>query len=388
MSIPNQAIVVFDRYETPSIKDYEHKSRENYSQPIKIPNRATERGNFIQDFKNIDFKNALVEFFIHDWAKDDRSSIIRNKTLFLSYDKCYKYTASGEKVSRSIIPSLLSRQIGADTRVVLHATNVYETISGTQIPKPVKILIKAADADILIIMLGNMYKQLNPNNEIWMEAGGGRRAKRFINISEMHQTLNSTHDVCRALPGFYAFTGNDFNPSFYRIAKKNPFGILEKDPEILQAFTDVSGIVIETQNYDEFIKSALFKHFEKYVCRLYTFQWLDDVDEARYRIFDKTYNLKNNLEILKVDVKNVDLCNFPPCKSQLYKHILRTGYITHYWQTAHTCEVLDVDPTHYGWIKKLDNGIESLDFDWFHGKQFPDLVDIEITEVFEKINRT
>lgn len=137
--------VIFDRYESPSIKDNKHKLRQNYSQSIKIPKRSTECRDFAKDLKNIEFKKALVEFLIDDWAMNDRASIIRQKTVLLSYDKCYQYMAVNKRVTRTIIENLTSNQLAVDTRIILHATNVYEMENDKAEPRRAIILIKAAD---------------------------------------------------------------------------------------------------------------------------------------------------------------------------------------------------------------------------------------------------
>lgn len=210
--------IVFDRYESPSIKDYEHRLRKSYDEPFKIVNRQQVRqSTFTEDLKNIKFKQALVEFIIQDWRQPDRFDIIQNRTVYVNYEKCYKYTASEGMVNCEECDDLTTNQLEADTKIVLHACSIYELCDENK-PRSVRILIDAADTDILIIMLANMKNLANYSNEIWMRAGAGR-TRRNINISEMYQKL--TPEVCQALPAIHAFSGCDFNPCFYRIGKKN-----------------------------------------------------------------------------------------------------------------------------------------------------------------------
>lgn len=183
-------------------------------------------------------------------------------------------------------------------------------------------------------------------------------------------------DICSALPGIHAFSGCDFNPAFYKIGKVTPLKVARSDPEFINAMINISDVVKEKQNYCDFVQSQIFKTLETYLCRLYGFRQLNDVNEARYRIYDKTYNVNKDLEILKVDVKNVDACSFLLCRGELYKHVLRAGFIANMWQTAHVADVSDARPTDYGWTQIVENGIDMLDFDWFEGNQYPDMVDI------------
>ncbi|GFU50298.1 uncharacterized protein TNCV_301311 [Trichonephila clavipes] len=83
--------IVFDQYLTPSIKDCEHLRRNETASTVSIgPNRIRHH-NFAGELKNSQFKEALVKFFIDHWANDNMHPFIGNKTIYLSFDKCYSY---------------------------------------------------------------------------------------------------------------------------------------------------------------------------------------------------------------------------------------------------------------------------------------------------------
>ena len=67
---------------------------------------------------------------------------------------------------------------------------------------------------------------------------GRSKTQRIIYINELHSSLSP--NVCKALPGFYAFTRCDYNPSYFRKAKARPFQILSSSTELLDAFSKLS----------------------------------------------------------------------------------------------------------------------------------------------------
>lgn len=75
--------LVFDRYFTPSIKDTEHRLRENVeSMDFRIAGlRQVRPSDFAKELKNIRFKEALVKFSINHWSEQEMARIIGDKTI-------------------------------------------------------------------------------------------------------------------------------------------------------------------------------------------------------------------------------------------------------------------------------------------------------------------
>ncbi|KYQ51488.1 hypothetical protein ALC60_09361, partial [Trachymyrmex zeteki] len=86
------------------------------------------------------------------------------------------------------------------------------------------------------------------------------------------------------LPAFHAFTGYDFNPSFYT---------LRNSAKIEQ----------------------VFQVLEQYVCRLYNLKKIDSVNEGRLAIFSSTYEAKKSSEQFRKAI--IDASCLPPCKAEL-----------------------------------------------------------------------
>ncbi|KAK0076195.1 hypothetical protein PV325_005760 [Microctonus aethiopoides] len=102
--------IIFDKYETPSIKDYEHylRNEENIQYDVRKENKGP--AEFIKLLRSRNFKEKFVEFLIENWATDEMILLITVKTVKLNYDKCYVYEVSmvSEKSKKSLTTILLA----------------------------------------------------------------------------------------------------------------------------------------------------------------------------------------------------------------------------------------------------------------------------------------
>lgn len=85
-------------------------------------------------------------------------------------------------------------------------------------PSRSKILAKANDTDVLIILLGIMYKI--PNMEIWLASTISKKDQNCINCTKLSSKLGVT--LCLALPAIHAFY-NKYKVAFQSIIKKYDF---------------------------------------------------------------------------------------------------------------------------------------------------------------------
>lgn len=92
-------------------------------------------------------------------------NLIKNKTIYLNYDKCYKYEVRNLIINKTIEETLTTNHLKADTKIVLHLCQV------NTFTVPSNILVKANDTDVIIILLGNMMNLLQKENIIWMNVG-------------------------------------------------------------------------------------------------------------------------------------------------------------------------------------------------------------------------
>lgn len=88
--------VIFDQYFTPSIKDYEHSQRFESAQlefTITGPEQVRP-SDFAKELKNLNFKKALVDFFISHWATDEAVPFIQNKIINVNFRQCHSFTVN------------------------------------------------------------------------------------------------------------------------------------------------------------------------------------------------------------------------------------------------------------------------------------------------------
>lgn len=77
----NQVVIVFDRYFSPSSKDFEHTLRGSTNEKdycISGP-QQTRTTDFAKAVKHFKFKEVLVKFLIEHWAEQEMTSIIGDK---------------------------------------------------------------------------------------------------------------------------------------------------------------------------------------------------------------------------------------------------------------------------------------------------------------------
>lgn len=136
-------IITFDRYFSPSIKDYEHSLRDVHKkQPYTI--RSKDRTDFFVELKNVYFKQALVEFFIRDWASNHLTAFMNNKVLYLNFDKCYRYESINYEMLVIQVDALsCPLHEEADTKMVFHVC---------QLTEEANVTIRCSDTDVLIII--------------------------------------------------------------------------------------------------------------------------------------------------------------------------------------------------------------------------------------------
>lgn len=230
-------------------------------------------------------------------------------------------------------------------------------------------MIKASDTDILIILLGNIYKL--ETLEIYFSTVGSKyNIMKIINCNELAKTLGDL--VCRALPGFHAYTGTDYTACFYKKGKVKPFKELLNNNEIQEVFANLN-TMNELNNFKN------METLQKYTCKLYGIN-CNNVNDARLFIFQNKFASISVAEYFIKNVKKFDSTQIPPCWKSLKQKILRTIYITSMWQNATEVNCVNLIPEQCGWT--IDNNkIEPL---WFEGDPTPllveDILEVEIDD--------
>lgn len=345
--------IIFDKYDTPSIKDYEHDLRgeDNVQYDVRKENKRP--AEFTKLLRSRNFKEKFVEFLIEDWTRDEMVLLMTETTVKLNYDKCYVYEVSGEgKIKKSIDNNLTCYHEEADTKIVFHIC---------QLNSNYRVRVHCTDSDIPVIMLAN-FKYLKEDIHITVDLSTGKK-KLYLDINEIHAKLGE--QLSRSLAICHIFTGNDYNPAFYRKGKKRPFDILKKNTKFQEAF-----IQLHSGRAELTTSSEVFRVLEEYVCRLYTLKTKSDVNKGRYELFEKSYKCNNQDEtIVKKKIVGYDPSVLPPTKQELLQQIKRTSYISSIWCNAHMRSPTEKSPENCGWAL-MDDKYHHY---WFDGPHSPSL---------------
>lgn len=156
----------------------------------------------------------------------------------------------------------------ADTRIIYQVS---------KIPYECDVTIRCSDTDILIILLGNMA-HINSNVTLNLHVGTGY-TQSDINITQLYKTLGA--DLASSLPAYHAFTGCDYNPAFYGKGKNRPLKLLIQSTKFMKAFAHL----VQYPNCND----SVFDTIEEFVCRMYSFNNTNKVNEARVATFYKAY---------------------------------------------------------------------------------------------------
>ncbi|GFV54533.1 uncharacterized protein TNCV_2443851 [Trichonephila clavipes] len=94
-----------------------------------------------------------------------------------------------------------------------------------------------------------------------------------------------------------------------------------------------------------------------------------NVNDVRFYLFSKTYQSKK-LDNFEKKCRSFDSSSLPPCKTELYQHLLRVRYVTKFWRNVHLKNPSSLSTLASGWSVNDDK----YDFVWIAGEQFPSSV--------------
>ncbi|CAH2109151.1 unnamed protein product [Euphydryas editha] len=344
--------IIFDRYLTPSIKHCERKNREEINIPYTIHGPLQPRPtNFSESLKNFHFKEALVKFLADFWENDYFSLTLLNKVVFITVgEECFSYRVEGDHVIKTKETNLSCQHEEADTRIMYHISKA---------PAETKVLVKANDTDVLIILLGNIHKVADM--EIWLAGTKSKKTKKdvsCINCTQLAAKLGPT--VCRALPAFHAFTGCDYSAAFYNKGKVRPFKIFLPNNNFQTVFASLT-------NISDIFNDQKMSVVQEFTALMYGVKKCTSVNKARYHIFQKKYSAMKIKENFLKKVTSFDSKLIPPCWKSLKQKILRTIFINCMWQNATEPRCVKFNPEEYGW-SVIDGNFKPT---WFIGDPTP-----------------
>ena len=146
--------------------------------------------------------------------------------------------------------------------------------------------------------------------------------------------------MCKALPGFHAFTGCDTTSAFSFKGKIKPYKILLKDKSALEACAELGTNEVAT--------AVLVQKLENFACRIYGDKGKGDrsINHLRccqFQSRSKTYASRKTKQTPTqhrskdnvLDEQNqIDISSLPPVKESLILHINRANFQTRIWRKA------------------------------------------------------
>ena len=174
---------------------------------------------------------------------------------------------------------------------------------------------------------------LENNVQIFIDNGSGKNRKLLeLNLCDL------TDQQKKSLVRMHAFTSNDYVTSFLRKGKQLCWRFVCNN----QTFLDLFGRL--GTRTDIHLTEEMYDGFEKYVCRIYGEKRIEDVNDARSKIFWSKLNKEN---------KVIDISLLPPCKNSLRKHTKRANCIARMLRKAVTPVMSLDDPKYHGWLLNL-----------------------------------
>ena len=149
------------------------------------------------------------------WALLKYAQRLQDCQLFVCHEcSCPRLTSSdGLQVLSNDVPELQCCQEEADTRLFLHAKHASD--AGSTV-----VIVRSPDTDVAVI---GCFLASQVTAQLLLHTGTKHR-RRYISLSAVAERLGT--DVCRALPGFHAFTRCDSTSAFSGRGKKNGFNLL------------------------------------------------------------------------------------------------------------------------------------------------------------------
>ena len=184
---------------------------------------------------------------------------------------------------------------------------------------------------------------------------------RFLNLTEISRCLGPS--LCKALPGFHAFTGSDYTSAFFQKGKLKPFSYLSASDEFQNAFANLS---------EHRPGARTLEVLKKFLCKLYKGKAKDtNINKLRFQTFFRTFGPSTCSKKPFDKMKGLDPKSIPPSQSEILTHIARSAYVARMWANANKIEQ-ELPTPNDGWchIQKA-TGEVFYDVQWFKGPQMP-----------------
>ena len=347
-----------DDYHENSIKSLELKRRageaehevlvlsgENMKRPLDFK-------LFLQTGVNkIAFCKLLLQIFRADYTV---KRLAGRNFVFVVQGKVYQLDSDGISTHVTELKQFYSNQEETDSRIIVYLKLV------ASVNEKGTVIIRSPDSDVFILLL---YYSNKFTLRLLLDTGSGD-SRRLIDISELGKDIGE--DLCKALLGFYVFTGEDTNAAFRGMGKVRPYKKLLANPKYLRTFRKLG------KHWE--VASDLYKELEEFCCIMYNTPRTKSIDTVRYMKLKAMVGKSK-----KLTMKKIDITRLPPPSRCLKQHIKRVNYRSAQLKRSHI-NVFEMPlATGHAWVQ---DG-EVLVPDWSDGPTIPDSLD-ELAQLSEE----
>ena len=300
------------------------------------------------------FNEALVTFLVDYLENNNSARILGSKKLIDSNgDTCYSFISQEDRMVKSEEVTYYAKHKEADTRMIYHIVHL---------PSGTIVVMRTVDTNVVVIALGCLH-QLQ-DKRIWVESGiqSKNNLRRYISINQLFHQLGEP--LCKALPFYHTFTGCDYTSLFNRKGKIKPFKLLEKNPELQEAFLNL----LHSEGISDDIKSII----TSFVCQMYGRKKANSVDQASLEIFvTKHRPKKRSASLNQFQTKKLDSSIMPLCFKVLHQKVKQCIYVASIWLNTLRMEPTPHLPTSFGWTLDEDG---TYCIKWCEGDVAPKIV--------------
>ena len=264
MAAKKNFIFSTDCYEDDSPKNQMRQLR-GMSEKLLVSKAAQRRPlewkSFLMNHEN---KLRLFQLIKEVWATSGANRLERCQlAITVVKGDAFKFTVQHGGVLVEHLHELSSNQEETDTRVVLYLKYI------EAMGYPVAV-VRTPYTDIFMILLH--YVASFSTITVFIDLGVGE-SRKVINVTAVAGVYGQ--DYCTALLGLHIFTGKDTTSAFKGKGKKGPLKILQSNPRYQNTF--------KMLGEDWTVSEALYQELEAFVCLMYGYPRLRDINMVRGR---------------------------------------------------------------------------------------------------------
>ena len=209
-----------DSYHENSPKAHELRRRSGPTQlpPIVLSGENMKRPADFKLFMTVDEnKISMCKTILKVWSSSEAAKKLMNRDVYLVVEgHLYHFTSDGEEVTVVEEEDYLTTHEETDHKIILYLKLISNLLTNNQ--QKNKVIIRSPDSDVFIKLLyySHYYQELT----LIMDTGTGD-SRRLIDVSELARDKGK--DLCKSIPGFYVFTGEDTTSAFKGKGKVQPF---------------------------------------------------------------------------------------------------------------------------------------------------------------------